>query len=89
MKFDVTSYQSTGKRCDTFIGMKATYLDQDPYTGSVVVEDANGRGFSSYDSLEPLTARHLYYKIEVPKRVTEKPVQFTLFFAGQEYLISG
>lgn len=89
VKFDVTNYQSTGKRCDTFIGMKATYLDKYTYTGSVVVEDTDGRGFSSYDSIEPLTTRHLYYKIEVPKAVTENPVQITLSFAGQEYLING
>lgn len=89
VKFDVTNYQSTGKRCDTFIGLKARYLDKYTYTGSVVVEDTDGRGFSGYDNIEPLTTRHLYYKIEVPKAVTENPVQLTLSFAGQEYLING
>lgn len=89
VKFDVTNYQSTGKRCDTFIGLKAKYLDKYSYTGSVVVEDTDGRGFSSYDSIEPLTTRHLYYKIEVPKAVTENSVQLTLAFAGQEYIING
>ncbi len=55
------------------------------YTGFTVMEDADGAGFTSYSDIAPLTTRHLYCLIEVPKSVMENEVTLTLFFHGQEY----
>lgn len=89
VKFDITSYMSSDKECDTFAGVKALYMDKYTYTGFVVVEDDDGRGFSSYESISPLSTRHFYYLIEVPKTVIEHDVTVTLSFNGQEYTYTG
>lgn len=89
VRFAVTNYQSAAKDCDTFIGVKATYMDKYTYTGSVVVEADDGKGFSAYESISPLSTRQFYYMIEVPKTVTENEVALTISFNGQEYTYTG
>lgn len=84
-KFDVTNYQSSAKDCDTFVSVKATYMDKYTYTGFVVMEDTDGEGFSSYGSIDPLATRHLFFLIEVPKSVSSNPAALTIVFGGQEY----
>lgn len=88
VKFDITNYQSSDRECDTFVGVKATYMDKYTYTGSVVVEDTDGEGFSAYEDIAPLSSRHFYYMITVPKSVTSNPVSLTISFNGQEYTYS-
>ncbi len=85
VKFDITNYQTTDRECDTFIGVKATYMDKYTYIGSVVVEDEDGEGFGAYENIAPLTTRHFYYMIKVPKTVSSEPVSLTVSFNGQEY----
>ncbi len=89
VKFDITNYASNEKECDTFAGVKATYMDKYTYTGFVVVEDEDGKGFSSYESISPLVTRHFYYLIEVPKTVAENEVELTISFNGNEYIFTG
>ncbi len=85
VKFDITNYQSSDRDCDTFVGIKATYMDKYTYTGNVVVEDTDGQGFGSYEDIAPLSTRHFYYMITVPKTVSSEPVALTISFNGQEY----
>ena len=89
VRFDLTSYLADDRECDTFVGIKAVYLDKYTYTGFAVVEDGDGRGFSAYDDIAPLTTRHFYYLIEVPKSVTENEVELTISFNGREYTYKG
>lgn len=85
-KFDITNYTSGDKKCDTFMGVKATYMDKYTYTGFVVVEDEDGKGFDQYEQVSPLTTRQFYYLIEVPKTVSSNPAKLTISFNGQEYI---
>lgn len=89
VKCDITNYMSGEKKCDTFLGIKALYMDKYTYTGFVVVEDEDGKGFSAYEQITPLSTRHFYYLIEVPKTITENEVKLTLSFNGQEYTYTG
>lgn len=89
VKFDITNYMSGEKDCETFAGVKAMYMDKYTYTGFVVVEDEDGKGFTSYESIAPLSTRHFYYLIEVPKTVTENEVDLTISFNGDEYIFTG
>ena len=88
VKFDITNYQTAARECDTFLGVKATYMDKYTYIGNVVVEDEDGEGFSAYEDIAPLTTRHFYYMIKVPKTVSSNPVSLTVSFNGQEYTYS-
>lgn len=89
VKFDITNLQSSDKDCDSFVGVKATYMDKYTYTGFVVVEDEDEKGFSSYEDISPLSTRHFYYLIEIPKTVTENDVTITVSFNGKEYVYTG
>ncbi len=89
VKFDITSYLSSAKDCDAFVGVKATYLSKYTYTGFVTVEDDDGKRFSSYEEIDPLTTRHFYYLIEVPKTVMENEVDLTISFNNQEFVFTG
>lgn len=89
VKFDITSYLPSAKDCDAFVGVKATYMDKYTYTGFVVVESDDGKRFSSYDDIDPLTTRHFYCLIEVPKTVTENEVELTISFGNQEFVFTG
>jgi len=84
--FDITNYQSSAKEIETFVGVTAKYMDKYEYTGFVIVEDLDQTGFSSYESIAPLTTRNLYYLIEVPKSVIENEAELTIVFNGQEYI---
>lgn len=88
LKFNVTNYQATSKDIDTFIGVGTTFADKYKYTGFVVQEDEDGRGFSSYDNIDPLTSAKLYYLIEVPKTVMDKSFAVNIVFDKQEYTFS-
>ncbi|MBQ4054897.1 MAG: hypothetical protein IJD17_04220 [Clostridia bacterium] len=85
VRFDITNYQTSDRECDTFLGVKAVYMDKYTYVGNVVVEDEDGAGFSGYEDIAPLTTRHFCYLIKVPKTVTENTVALTISFNGQEY----
>lgn len=89
VKFDITNYMRGDKDCDTFVGVNAVYMDKYTYTGFVVVEDEDGKGFGSYESIAPLSTRHFYYLIEVPKTVVENEVKLTISFNGDEYIFTG
>lgn len=89
VKFDITNYSSSSKDCDTFVGVKALYMDKYTYTGFAVAEESDGAGFSSYESISPLSTAHLYYLIEVPKTLTENNVTLMISFDGQEYTYTG
>lgn len=84
-KFDVTNYQGTAKQQDSFVSVKAVYMDKYTYTGFVVVEDTDGEGFGRYESIDPLSTRHLFVLIEVPKVVMDKPAELSITFNGKEY----
>ncbi len=88
-KFDITSYLATSKDCDEFISVKAKYMNKYTYSGFVVMEDTDGKGFSSYDSIDPLSTRSLYYLIEIPKTVMENEVELTIYFNGTDYIFKG
>ena len=51
-----------------------------------VVEDEDQKGFDQYEDILPLSTRHFYCLIEVPKAVTENDVSITIIFNGQEYI---
>ena len=85
VKFDITNYMADAKDCENFAGVTAVYLDKYTYTGSLVVEDEDGKGFGRYEDVSPLATRHCFYMIEVPKTVIENPVTLTIAFNSQEY----
>ena len=85
-KFDLTNYASSEKDADSFFGIKAMYMNQYTYTGFIVVENENGRGFSAYEDILPLSTRHFYCLIEVPKAVMDYDMSLTLAFNGEEYV---
>lgn len=89
VKFDITNYQSIAKEEHTFVGMTAQYMGKYNYTGFAVVEDTDGKGFSTYEEIDPLTTRYFYYLFEVPKTVIEHEVELTIAFNGQEYTYTG
>ena len=55
------------------------------YTGFIVVEDTDGKGFSTYEDIAPLTTRTAYYLIEVPNTVKDKSYELTIAFNTEEY----
>lgn len=85
IRFDITNLQSTAKDADTFVGAKVCYQEKYVYTGFLVVEEADGSGFNSYESLDPLVTRNAVFLIEVPKSVMDKAAVVTLTVDGQEY----
>ncbi len=89
VKFDITNYTSNKKDCDSFVGVKALYMDKYTYTGTVVIEDEDGGGFSSYEGIDPLTTRHIYCLIKVPKTVIENDATLTISFNGKEFTFTG
>lgn len=89
VKLDITNYMNSSKNCDKFVGINALYMDKYSYSGFVVVEDEDKQGFSTYESISPLSTRHFYYLIEVPKTLVEKDYTLTFTFNGQEYTYSG
>lgn len=89
VKFDITNYQSIAKRESTFVGVTAQYMNKYSYTGFVVVEDSDQKGYSLYEDIEPLTTRKFCYLFEIPKTVIENEVALTIAFGGQEYTYNG
>lgn len=89
VKYDIENFQGSAKDVDTFAGIKAVYMGKYTYTGFVVVEDSDKKGFSSYEQIDPLTKRACYCLIEVPKSVSEKEVELEISFNSQEYIYKG
>lgn len=85
VKFEITNYLGNSKEADTFVSVKAKYMDKYTYTGFMVVEDTDQQGFSSYEDIDPLTTRTAYYLIEVPDTVLEKNFELTIAFNAEEY----
>lgn len=88
LRYNVTNYQSTPKDIDSFVGVTATFGDKYKYTGFVICEDEDQKGFSSYDDIAPLTTARLYYLIKVPKAVMEMDLSVRTVFDKQEYQFS-
>lgn len=88
VKFDITNYMSSAKDCDSFVGVKAVYMDKYNYTGFVVVEDSDGAGFDNNEDISPLVTRHFYYLIEVPKTVIENEAVLTITFHNKDYIFT-
>ena len=84
-KFEVTNYQSSGKKPDSFIGVKAIFNDKYKYTGTILREDSDGNGFNAYDDISPLEKTNLYALIEVPKSVQGSPCKLNVVFNRTEY----
>lgn len=89
VKYYLKNLQGSAKQADTFVGIKAVYMDKYTYTGFVVVEDKDGRGFSSYDSIKPLSTGKCYCLIEVPKSVAENEVTLEISFDSKDYTFVG
>lgn len=89
VRYDVTNRMSDAVGGRSFAGVTAVYMDKYTYDGFAAVEDADGSGFSTYEVIKPLTTRHMYFLIEVPKSVIENEVTLTLFFHGKEYVYTG
>ena len=89
VRFDITNNQTSARDCEEFVNVTATFMDKYTYTGFVVVEDTDGKGFSSYEDIDPLSTRKLYCLIEVPKTVAESNYELTISFAGEEYSYKG
>lgn len=88
LKYNITNYQANKKDIDTFVGVTAIFADKYKYTGFVIREDDDGKGFSAYNDIEPLTSAHLYYLIEVPKTVMDMSFSVRTTFDKQEYQFS-
>ena len=89
VRFDITNNQTSARDCEEFVNVTATFMDKYTYTGFIVVEDTDGKGFSSYEDIDPLSTRKFYCLIEVPKTVTESNYELTISFAGEEYSYKG
>lgn len=86
VEMNLTSYQSSARDLESFVGVKATYMDKYSYTGFIVVEESDKTGFDSYAELAPLTESRAFVLIEVPETVTENDALIEVSFAGKEYL---
>ncbi len=86
VNYEITSYQSTEKDAESFVAVKAKYMDKYEYEGFVVVEDSDKQGFSSFGQIAPLAKGNTFCLIEVPKTVVTNDVELTLVFHGQEYV---
>ncbi len=89
VRFDITNNQTSARDCEEFVNVTATFMEKYTYTGFVVVEDTDGKGFSSYEDIDPLSTRKFYFLIEVPKTVAESNYELTISFAGEEYSYKG
>lgn len=85
--FDMTNYQSEAKQINTFMGIKALYMEKYSYSGFLVCEDGVTT-LSNYSSVNPLTPIKAYYIIEVPKTVIDSPFDATISMNGNEYQLS-
>jgi hypothetical protein len=89
VKMDLTNLLTTEREMDKFVGINILYNGTYSYKGFMVAEDADGKGFSSYEDMSPLVTRHLYYLIEVPKAVVDSEYTITFSFDGKEYTYTG
>lgn len=89
LKFEVTNYQTGDKDVDTFVSAKATFMGKYKYTGFIVSEDTDGKGFSNYSSISPLSTAKVFYLIEIPKTVADKEFTVGIMFDKQEYTFAG
>lgn len=89
VKYDIKNLQSVAKEAGSFVGVNAVYMDKYRYDGFLVVEQTDRTGFDmEWETIDPLTERHLYYLIEVPKSIAENPVKLNIYFDGQDYVYS-
>lgn len=85
-KFDLTNNSGSSLTSDEIVGINITYMDKYHYDGFVVVEDEDGRGFDAYEDISPLSTRHFYYLIEVPKELKEESYKLDIYFNKQEFI---
>lgn len=88
VRFDITSYRTSEQDCDSFVHVDACFAGKYTYNGFIVVEDEDGKGFSGYANISPLSTRHFYYLFKVPKTVTANEVDLTIVFDEQEYIFT-
>ena len=86
VSFDITNYMADDVDCDKIVGVRALFDDKYNYTGFVVVEEEDKRGFSQYDEISPLTTRRLYCLIEVPDIITDTELSLSISFDKGEYV---
>lgn len=90
-KFDIKNVSEISLDGEDSVELKAYYDNKYEYTGFSVIVDKDNEGFSSYESVAPLTTRTLYYLTEMPKEITEddKPIkiQFSISDEVYEYTI--
>jgi len=82
--FDAIHQTADGKFPDAFVGVTAVY-GEEQYTGFAAVEDKNGQGFTTDESVAPQESRLLYCLIEVPKTATEQELTLRITFDQKEY----
>lgn len=85
VKFDLTNLQDTAQTLNSFAGVRARYPGEATYTGFIVAEDADGRGFSSNIKIEPLATAKCFFLIEVPKAAAAHQAEVFLAFAQNIY----
>ena len=86
IKADLTNLKDSGREVEKFMGVKAIIEDKYTYTGFVVADEDGGQSLSTYETIDPLTTRMVYYLIEVPDSVTDKSVKIIFNFDGKEYV---
>lgn len=86
VKFDITNHTSNEKDIDTFAFPKAVFMNKYTYTGFTVVEDEDQKGFDAYEDIAPLSTRHFYCLIEIPKTVMNADLSITISFNNQEFV---
>ena len=88
LKVEVEVLQSSNLRGDEVMGTRLFFKEKYRYNGFTVVQDTDGRGFSSYESMAPLTTRYLFNLFEVPKIVVEGgSIEVQIYFSGETYYI--
>lgn len=88
VKFEITNYMSTAKDIEDFVGVKAVLGGKYNYNGFMVAESADKTSFNSYESIDPLNTKKLFYIVDIPKTVANGELDLTISFAGKEYTFS-
>lgn len=88
VKYDIKNLQGSVKDAETFVGVKAVYMDKYTYSG-FVVEEPDGTGFNSYDSIKPLSKASCYCLIEIPKSVADNQVNLEIALLRKNICLKG
>lgn len=86
IKTDLTNLKDSGRQVEKFMGVKAIIEDKYTYTGFAVADEDGGQSLSTYETIDPLTTRMVYYLVEVPDSVKDKSIKIIFNFDGKEYV---